>query len=728
MRTNLFVSFPRTLHADHRLIAAALGLLAGPAGLGQSAPVSPPAAAPTVALEPMTITGTREKALLIETPASIAAISAEAIRDTAPLHPGQLLGQVPGVAVAVTNGEGHTTAIRQPFTTSPVYLFLEDGIPTRATGFFNHNALYEVNIPMAGGIEVVRGPGTALHGSDAIGGIVNILSRAPSPARNASLSAEHGRFGTWRVMAGGGSAVAGRGAYRADLNLTHSDGWRDQTAYDRRSLNVRLDQPVGANGTIKAIVGLSKIQQETGANSALTFGDYLNNPTRNNLSIAFRHVTAARVSVEYEQQFGTGMLSLTPYFRDNSMELNGTFNLSSGPRLEETKNVSYGFLAKWRKNLPVMRARIIGGVDLDYSPGSRREDNLLVTRSGTGANTVFLDYRVGTRTYDYDVTFRSASPYLHAEASVTPAIRVTAGVRYDALQFDMENRLPAGTVQASVLGATRFYGQLADDRSRFSRVTPKIGATFALAKHAHLFASFNQGFRAPSEGQIYRAGNDANAVNALARSQLALGLKPIKAEQFEVGLRGTFASVSYDVVVYDLSKRDDLVSQRDLATNVSTNVNAGKTGHKGFEAGLGFSFTRQLRLDAAFSYARHRYVNWVTATANFSGRNIEAAPRVMANTRLTWRPVTGAMAELEWIRIGSYWLEASNSPTFGKYPGHDLVNVRASYAFNRNWSVFARIINAANKRFADSASVSSSTPVFSPGLPRAFHGGIETRW
>jgi hypothetical protein len=60
---------------------------------------------------------------------------------------------VPGVAVAVTTGEGPTTAIRQPFTTSPLYLFLEDGIPVRATGFFNHNALYETNLPQAGGVD-----------------------------------------------------------------------------------------------------------------------------------------------------------------------------------------------------------------------------------------------------------------------------------------------------------------------------------------------------------------------------------------------------------------------------------------------------------------------------------------------------------------------------------------------------------------------------------------------
>lgn len=728
MKTH-FSSFRlNVLRVDPRLRMLSLGLFLSPAALAQGAPASTPAAAAAVSLEPMTITGTREKALLVETPVSIGTISADSIRDTAPLHPGQLLSQVPGVAVAVTNGEGHTTAIRQPFTTSPVYLFLEDGIPIRATGFFNHNALYEVNIPMAGGIEVVRGPGTALHGSDAIGGIVNILSRAPSPARNMSVSGEFGDFGTWRAMAGGGAGVGERGAYRADLNLTHTDGWRDKTAYDRQSFNFRLDQPVGAHGTIKAIVGLSKIEQETGANSALTFGDYLNNPTRNNLPIAFRNVTAARVSMEYERQFGTGMLSFTPYFRDNSMELNGTFNLNSDPRIDNTHNVSYGFLAKWRKNLTEMRARLIGGVDFDYSPGSRSEDNLLVTRAGTGANTMFTAYTLGTRIYDYKVTFKSASPYLHAEASPTSALRLTVGVRYDALEFEMKNRLAAGTVQASVLGASRFYGQIAENQSSFSRVSPKIGATYALAKHAHLFASYNQGFRAPSEGQLYRAGNDTTAANALNRSRLALGLKPIKAEQVEVGLRGAFGAFTYDVVAYDLSKRDDLVSQRDLATNVSTNVNAGKTEHKGIEAGLGVSLMPQLRLDAAFSQARHRYVDWVTATANLSGKNIETAPRVMANTRLTWTPIKSTMVQIEWIRIGDYWLEASNSPTFGKYPGHDLANLRASYTFNRNCSLFGRLINVADKRFADSASVSSNTPVFSPGLPRAFYGGIEIRW
>jgi outer membrane receptor protein involved in Fe transport len=80
------------------------------------------------------------------------------------------------------------------------------------------------------------------------------------------------------------------------------------------------------------------------------------------------------------------------------------------------------------------------------------------------------------------------------------------------------------------------------------------------------------------------------------------------------------------------------------------------------------------------------------------------------------------------VRIGEYWLEPSNSAAFGKYPGHDLLNVRASYAATKHLELFARLMNAANKRYADSASVSSSTPVFSPGLPRAVYGGVELTW
>jgi outer membrane cobalamin receptor len=247
-------------------------------------------------LPAVTVTATREQTLLSETPSSVGVIDRGAIDFTRPSHPQQLLGQIPGVAIAVTNGEGHTTAIRQGFTTGPMYLFLEDGIPVRATGNFNHNALYELNLPSAGGVEVVRGIGSALYGSDAIGGLVNVLSRTPRETAGADISVEGGSFGWGRVLGGIDSGRRGSNALRADLNLTHTDGWRDSTAYDRQSVNLRWDHEYDSQTLIKTILGGTHIDQQTGANSALPLSLYLNDPTVNLRSAAYRKVDALRLS------------------------------------------------------------------------------------------------------------------------------------------------------------------------------------------------------------------------------------------------------------------------------------------------------------------------------------------------------------------------------------------------------------------------------------------------
>ena len=678
------------------------------------------------ALGIVTVTGSREKTLLMQAPAAIGVISAEDILRTGPMHPQQILGQVPGVAIAVTNGEGHSTAIRQPFTTSPLYLFLEDGIPIRATGFFNHNALYEVNIPQAGGIEVVKGPGSALYGSDAIGGTVNVLTKVPSSNAGLSVSGEAGSFGWQRVLIDGTTALGLDGAVRAAVNVTHSDGWRDQTAYDRQSLSLRSDQALADGAVLKTILGYTHIDQQTGANTALTYNDYLNNPTKNNLSIAYRKVEALRLSTQYEREMGASLLSITPYVRTNEMDLNGSYNLSSDPRIEKTNVASVGLLTKWRQDFSgALKPRLIFGLDLEHSPGSRTEDSLITTRDGSGANTRYTGYTVGNRIYDYDVVFKSASAYAQGEFSPSNALRLTAGARYDHLGYDMTNNISAATTQAA--SSARYYGQTESASLSFAQLSPKFGATLALSPSSSLYGSYNHGFRAPSEGQLFRAGSSTSA-DAANKAQLALALKPIKAQQLEVGWRGAVSGWSYDMTAYQLTKTDDLVSQRDLATNVSTNVNAGKTEHQGVELALGKALDRQWRFDSALSFARHRYVDWVSATANYSGKEMETAPRVMANTRISWAPKAGTQAQLEWVRLGSYWLEASNSPNFGKYPGHDVFNLRLSQSLTKESQVFARLMNLTDRRYADSASVSSNTPVFSPALPRAVYVGLSTAW
>lgn len=156
----------------------------------------------------MVVTATRETEPLKEKAQTINAVKGEEIKNVKPTHPSEIMNRIPGVWINTTAGEGHITAIRQPLTTNPVYLFLEDGIPIRSTGFFNHNALYEVNIPGAERIEVMKGPATALYGSDAIGGTINVLTR-PSPLKpEIEINPEIGQYGWYRLLASGGNTWA----------------------------------------------------------------------------------------------------------------------------------------------------------------------------------------------------------------------------------------------------------------------------------------------------------------------------------------------------------------------------------------------------------------------------------------------------------------------------------------------------------------------------------------
>ena len=666
-------------------------------------------------LPAVTVTGTREATLLSETPASVGVIDRATIDFTRPSHPQQLLGQIPGVAIAVTNGEGHTTAIRQGFTTGPMYLFLEDGIPVRATGNFNHNALYELNLPSAGGVEVVRGIGSALYGSDAIGGLVNVLSRTPRETAGADLSVEAGSFGWGRVLGGIDSGRRGPNAVRADLNLTHTDGWRDSTAYDRQSVNLRWDHEYDAQTLVKTILGITRIDQETGANSALPLDLYLNNPTVNLRSAAYRKVNALRLSSAIDKDLGQGrQLSFTPYFRDNRMDLNGSYNFPSRARIENTQVQSYGLMTKFRQNFnDKMRTRLITGLDLDYSPSQRQEDKITLLTDTVAGRTRYYNYTLGQRIYDYEVTYKSAAPYLHLEASPTDVLRVTAGLRYDYASMLMQNNLGQNT-------AVNGFYQLADSSVNFSRLSPKLGLNWALSESDHAFASYNQGFRTPSENQLFRSG-----ATVASPASAAAALRPILAEQFELGIRGNTQRWSYELVLYQLNKQDDLLSQKD-SNNVTIQTNNGSTQHQGVELGLGREMTSKLRLDLAASYAKHRYRQWSTSTANYSGNEIENAPRLLANLRLTWQPVANTQAQLEWVELGSYFLEASNQQ--GKYAGHRLFNARISTKLDQHWSCFARITNLTDKRYADSASYSSGMAMYSPALPRAVYLGVQRTW
>jgi len=683
----------------------ALGLLA-PSGV--CAADAQEAAAPQ---EEIVVTGTREGTRLSETPSAIKVITGDVVDDVKPGHPSEILGRVPGVSIQQTNGEGHITGIRQPIGTAAVYLYLEDGVPVRASGFFNHNALYETNLPQAGGIEVTRGPGTSLYGSDAIGGIVNVLTRAPSTTPQAALTLEGGGY-TWLRALGTASGTVGGVGLRADMNITHSDGWREKSGYDRRTGTLRFDTSFG-NSRLKGVITGTDIDQQTGANSYLSRVDYDQNPTRNYTPFAFRKVGSFRASLDWQYENNASLFQLTPYTRWSRMNLLATFLLSSDPTDSTTGYKSFGALAKYRYDFDIWRTRAIVGADVEKSPGYRREDRLLVTRTGP----VFSSYTNAGRIYDYDVTFWEASPYVHLETSPLPALRLVAGVRYDVLGFDYSTNLAAENFVTTVPAGNRTFSRPGDTSVDYSRASPSFGATYAFSDMISGFLGYKQSFRIPQEGQLFRPGGNLNS----------LALKPVEADSYEAGLRGRFGEgFDWDVSIYRMIKRNDILT---LSTGTTPSLtNNGKTRHAGLEVGTRWGITPEWQLDAAASYSTSKYLAWVTSSAINLGNKVQAAaPDTVANATLSYVPAwaKGLRTELEWSHLGKYWLNDANTD---KYGGHELFNLRASYDLTAHATVFGRVTNLLDRRWATAAQISGGAPQYAPGLPRTIYGGLTMRF
>lgn len=654
-----------------------------------------------VELAPVTITDTREAALKSETTASTSQISQEDIEFLQPGHPSEVLNRMPGVHVNVTGGEGHMTAIRQPITTGAVYLYLEDGIPTRSTGFFNHNALYEINVPQSAGIEVSKGPGSALHGSDAMAAVINVSTKAAPEETEGDVSLEVGSFGWQRLLLGGGTASLNHGI-RADLNLTHTDGWRDSTEYDRQSANVRLDSFLDDGTKVKTVLNVSNIDQQTAGSSRLLEDDYKNHPTRNYTPISMRKVESLRLSSAFEKEVGASLYSVTPYFRYNSMELLPNWSLSYDPNTYKTENKSAGVMMKFRQDFTPMRTRLIVGTDIDYSPGSMDQNKIDVTKEGN----YFVDYTVKEKLYDYDVTFSSISPYAHVETSPTDKLRVNAGLRFDHMRYDYENNLTDID--------TGNHRRPEDTDVEYQHLSPKLGMTYAINDQLNTFASYRHAFRVPSQGQLFRQGKATNTVK----------LDPVKVDNYEIGLRGnTISKVNYEISVYYMVKEDDILTFKH-ADGSSETMNAGKTLHQGIETGLTAPLSNDIDLAVSYAYTEFTYEDWKpNSTIDYSDNQLEAAPRDIGNVALGYHPsqLNGGKVELELSHLRQYWMDQANTET---YKGHQLLNIRFNYPVTPEFKVSARILNLEDKTYATNSTYKPAaygnpeTFEYSPGMPR----------
>ena len=198
-------------------------------------------AAATDDLSEIVVTSQRKPQLILQHAGNINRLDAEMLVRVQHQHIHELLNRAAGVWVVRGSGQEHQTAMRSPVLGGAGacggFLTLEDGIPIRPASFCNINQLLELNSEQARSVEIIRGPGNALFGSNALHGIVNVLMPMLGEPDAANVALEVGANEYVRIRAG--IPFAADSNWLATIVHANDGGFREDSGYSQSKLHFK---------------------------------------------------------------------------------------------------------------------------------------------------------------------------------------------------------------------------------------------------------------------------------------------------------------------------------------------------------------------------------------------------------------------------------------------------------------------------------------------------------
>ena len=656
------------------------------------APIGAALHAQEVLQDEIVVTATRlpqEGALL---PLAWSSVGREAIDLTHHVHITELMQRVPGAWISRGNGQESLPSLRSPVLTGAgscgAFYMAGDGISLRAPGFCNVNQLFDSNTEQAGKIEVIKGPGTALYGSNAMHGVINILSMPPSSEAQHQVSVEAGPNDYYRGRYRYGNTL-GRHGLSLNLNASTDGGYKDDSGYDQQKLTARHDYD-GDVWDITSVLDYSNLNQET-AGFIQGFEAYKDDDLKdtNPNPEAYRDAWSLRAYSRASRALDAhNTLVLTPYLRDNDMEF--LMHFLPWQPTEENGHSSLGLQAALLTDLGDWQWT--SGLDLDYTDAFLTEiqDEEFSPNQPAGVH------------YDYQVDATTAAAFTQFTWQ-RDRLELSGGLRLEYNRYDYNNRTGDGSACAPEATACRFY-RPADREDDFTNPSINLGASYTLGAQTLGYARLARGFRAPQATELYR----------LQSGQEVADLDAEELDSIEVGLRGTLAdALAWDLSLYSMEKDEVIFQDADRQ-----NVSGASTRHQGLDLSLDYRFAADwyAALDATF--ARHRYdsaIDLLGSSGDIKGNDIDTAPRHFGSARLGWEFTDFGRAELEWVHMGSYYLEPDNEH---EYDGHDLLNLRILAEFDNGWRAALRVTNLTDEDYAERADFGFGSYRYFVGEPR----------
>ncbi len=648
-----------------------------------------------------------------EAPVAIASLSSKTLQDTKPITADQVLNKVSGVNMVSLGNEQHQMSIRQPITTKSLFLYLEDGIPIRTTGLFNHNALLEMNLAATRSIEVIKGPSSSLYGSEAIGGVVNFISMSPSAVPLLRLSAQKNNIGYKR-----GDLVSSysKGKWGFVLSGYYADkrnGYLEYSDYHKAALTARIDYRFSDKTTLSN--SITRVDYYSDMSGGIDSSMFASRSFKNLQTFTYRKVEAFRYHSTLTHEWNDNSKTTgTVLFRDNAIGQNPAYRVKDDYRkqgnvfvgkkdlahgeINKSSFSSYSLIVQHRQKFNWKKAVLIGGANIDRSPSKYVADYIRIKKDTITKKYISYQQPDSVLT-DYATKLNNYAAFANFEMSPVEKLRVVVSLRYDYFHYNFDNHLRPSSFSGS-----------RDTVNRFNRISPKIGFTYNFSSRTGIYANYSEGFVPPQVTEMYTGVKVPDLIPAIFYN-------------YEVGgwMELIKNKLSADVSAYKLKGTNEIISVKQDDGSF-TNRNTGKTLHRGIEFGLNVTPAKEISFRFSGAYSKHEFVEFIEKGSNYNGNEMNNAPNWLYNTEIWFKPsfLKGLRIGAEWQHVGNYFADPLNT---AKYEGYNVLNLRAGYRF-KGFEIWLNVMNATDNYYSYNTSKSSFGYSYQVAEPRNFNAGI----
>ena len=486
------------------------------------------------------ITASRVPESEVDTAASVAVIESEEIARLDEPLVANLLRLTPSAAVTSIGPSGSLTEVRIRGSEANHTLFFIDGIRINDPASGDAPRFELLNADLASRIEIVRGPQSALWGSDAIGGVIAVNGLEDAPGYGAS--AEGGSFGFARASASG-AVKSGR------ASVSGAVGWQRATGIDSfRASGGDKDGYHNLSGRVRGTLAVTPSLKLGAAAIALTGESQFDGYDL----VTFEHTDTLDES-------------------RNRLEAGRVWAELGSERSPWSGRVSASLLGSSNRNL-------LASDPLNRTSGSRRTVDAQAERA----------FSTGAVRHRLILAAEAERETFHARDTIYGGFTDQDRTRnHDALTAEW--RASAGALTGDLAIRRDMFNRFGDATSLRASVLAKLGGGFAVS------SSYAEGISQPTFFDLYGffPGNFTGNPS----------LKPESSRGFEVSAHYRRGSFEASLTGYRQRLHDEIVDVTDSATFLQTTVNRdGVSRRSGIEAEAGWRFGEKLRLSANYAF------------------------------------------------------------------------------------------------------------------------------